>query len=977
MEITEDAEENVVGKDEAQQQFPGTDTRQRSFSQLSEATVVPSRVISNVEHAPSCNGEPSVLNEVSDTASIGQASAMTWDHSAGHSAAQKHFLEELSQPSYERRKSSQSARPALRDLERAYTPKVKRGPRPSVDMRGRPRTAGSMSRSHDQRPVASLPPCVRTSSRQSNNSDFSRPLSQPSSAASVPGKRAPPVPPLLLVPPPSMTSISRPPLSPGTKSMSAVSSTGMTPEKERLMKALHLRRKQMEKQAQEEKRRQHKNTEEKHNNATTMHANQDQENLSGHTREMHEQQTRASDQDKKPSADPQPPATTSTPAEPNDELKPASLNSSQPESAVDMPISACNNHGDHQPSTTVTDGDDATLSTNCNGSSATVQQSSQTLHQAETETPEGESTVSEQTNANDSPHSSNKGVGDFPLEGNSSVPEQETALSSRQTENPPTAGEHATDAQTKVPGSIPLPESPSDNSQPSSADKESVTVATEAPGPQHDPIPESSGATQENGIDQKQKRNPHLEHIQTPTPESADDGHLLSDDALAEELKNAKVEEAKPVSVPESPLSTPHANNSNDQKPIDAWRNSRVVSNPATVGRVSSSLQALSAGRSVSSSYSDNHNNDNRPTTPVLMARKINVSSGISSRIKALEKFSNSRETHPHPSHNLNAPPASSFEGIRKRASISLSPGHPDVVALSRRASYMVPSPSVNTLSRPPSQRGHDTASVTTRIVRDPKATPSNEAKAAEPSEPNAPRLQPSPLTIERDNSERAPPQSSTTDSPTTNSEKHNTSTPPSVGSPSSPSAAGIPRPESGPSLSPRSNAEATPPRSTSDLSLSPEEKKESRTSRLFRRVSSITSNSRKSVMNALSPTREKEGKEGKPASLEKNHDPTPAAHQAVEIGEVNVQFPDTLLWKRRFMRIDEQGYLVLTPGNKDSNARNMTKRYHLSEFKTPCLPDEDMQELPNSILLDFLDGSSLQCACESRQGQDSILRSK
>jgi hypothetical protein len=98
---------------------------------------------------------------------------------------------------------------------------------------------------------------------------------------------------------------------------------------------------------------------------------------------------------------------------------------------------------------------------------------------------------------------------------------------------------------------------------------------------------------------------------------------------------------------------------------------------------------------------------------------------------------------------------------------------------------------------------------------------------------------------------------------------------------------------------------------------------------------------------------------------------------EPIDIGEVNVQFPDTLLWKRRFMRIDENGYVVLTPGTNDASARNMTKRYHLTEFRTPCLPDEDMQELPNSILLDFLDGSTLQCACESRQGQSSTLQSK
>jgi hypothetical protein len=156
------------------------------------------------------------------------------------------------------------------------------------------------------------------------------------------------------------------------------------------------------------------------------------------------------------------------------------------------------------------------------------------------------------------------------------------------------------------------------------------------------------------------------------------------------------------------------------------------------------------------------------------------------------------------------------------------------------------------------------------------------------------------------------------------------------------------------------------------------DEKKGSRASRLMRRMSSITSTSRRSIIGALSPPVKEESVV---SPLGNSAISTSSSRQTlsepVEIGEVNVQFPETLLWKRRFMRIDEDGYVVLTPGTNDASARNMTKRYHLTEFRTPCLPDEDMQELPNSILLDFLDGSTLQCACESRQGQSWTLQSK
>jgi hypothetical protein len=145
-----------------------------------------------------------------------------------------------------------------------------------------------------------------------------------------------------------------------------------------------------------------------------------------------------------------------------------------------------------------------------------------------------------------------------------------------------------------------------------------------------------------------------------------------------------------------------------------------------------------------------------------------------------------------------------------------------------------------------------------------------------------------------------------------------------------------------------------------------------------MRRMSSMTSTSRRSIIGALSPpVKEESAVSPLGNSAISNSSSRQTLSEPVEIGEVNVQFPETLLWKRRFMRIDEDGYVVLTPGTNDASARNMIKRYHLSEFRTPCLPDEDMQELPNSILLDFLDGSTLQCACESRQGQSWTLQSK
>jgi hypothetical protein len=104
-------------------------------------------------------------------------------------------------------------------------------------------------------------------------------------------------------------------------------------------------------------------------------------------------------------------------------------------------------------------------------------------------------------------------------------------------------------------------------------------------------------------------------------------------------------------------------------------------------------------------------------------------------------------------------------------------------------------------------------------------------------------------------------------------------------------------------------------------------------------------------------------------------------------LGDVNVQFPDNLLWKRRTLCLDSHGFLVLspvqggaagavtpTPSGRDRNGGSV-KRYHLSDFRSPYAPEVEVQELPNSVVLDFVDGSGLQIACGDRAGQTGLLR--
>ncbi|KAJ5607336.1 hypothetical protein N7537_003955 [Penicillium hordei] len=1058
MEITEDAEENGT-KDEAPKPIPppqsGAGHRPRSVK--SEATLVPSPIEPPVPVEPelppiSPESEKASVDlmpppsRASSRATISRGSpiepqsatmsprSIKSDRSRS-SSRYRTILDEFPRPSEEARLSTQSSRPSLRDLERAagYTPKVKLGPRPSVDSSGRPRTAGS-SRNVDQRPVASLPTNMRTSSVRKHNGDAPRPRSQGSTFATKPTSRVPPVPPLL-VPPPSIP-ISRPQLSPGAKSLGALStSSGLTPEKERLMKALQQRKKNMAKRAEETKKKQvSEEGELKPVKDIAKDLDDDKENLiqiqyPDSEMLLSEPETIQQDQQELPSAkSPVPlevapelvpesilepafepvhdstlelarelvpeaivksaPEPVEAFAEPLSELAPKPVNSnpeavlkpaaepivesamtpeleqpSDPLKAESEPIADLPPANADDGSLHMGVGADSPVTADCAAtpSEAVTAETLQTPPEDETRTEHEDSAI-----LGLAPPTFNPGV---PLQNeptgaqgpdSGDVPKTHLEISS--------VADVPTDESSEVLISSEVleavPPSSTSITPPESTGTETptapvfVSIEADEPAPDH-PISEKA-----EPLTLDQRRRVHLEPIQVPTLEFSDDDNLLSDDSFMEELTSATVQEARPVSV-KSPNGVDHA-----------WRNSRAVSSPFSMGSPSG-MQALSVGRSVSSSHSENG-----PPAPVLMAKKINVSSGISSRIKALEKFSSREGTPLGASPAIGGPSASSsFENLRKRASISLPSGNHESLPPSTMHSAHVPdkftrAPSLSRHNRQVSvdaTRPTSSVSVTARIVRDADISPGS--SGLEPAESDVVNLQASHLTVEHETAEASLPQASSIEPASLPQDRSPSmsSTTSSRQATSRPGSRPDSRPGSRPSLPSRSRTDD----SVQSASSTSEDKKISRTSRLMRRMSSLTSNSRRSIIGALSsPVKEEEhvpaftnGSSKAPGSTSSR------ASEPIDIGEVNVQFPDTLLWKRRVMRIDEQGYVVLTPGTNDATTRNMTKRYHLTEFRTPCLPDEDMQELPNSILLDFLDGNTLQCACESRQGQASALQ--
>lgn len=157
---------------------------------------------------------------------------------------------------------------------------------------------------------------------------------------------------------------------------------------------------------------------------------------------------------------------------------------------------------------------------------------------------------------------------------------------------------------------------------------------------------------------------------------------------------------------------------------------------------------------------------------------------------------------------------------------------------------------------------------------------------------------------------------------------------------------------------------------------------KKSRASRFIRRLSNSLSSSRKTVTTPIiSPTVAEEeydsDNNGGPfSSARQNPQLLQQPTQLSYMGDVNVQFPDNLLWKRRTMCLDSHGFLILSAaqGVVAATVVNGVKRYHLSDFQLPYAPEMEQQELPNSVCLDFIEGSRLQIACEDRAGQLNTL---
>ncbi|KAI6784769.1 uncharacterized protein J7T54_007862 [Emericellopsis cladophorae] len=512
------------------------------------------------------------------------------------------------------------------------------------------------------------------------------------------------------------------------------------------------------------------------------------------------------------------------------------------------------------------------------------------------------------------------------------------------------------------------------------------------------------------------------------------------DESLLDEIHSATVEEAKPMFVAKTPVTPVFPGkltfNGGAAAPASATAPSftgkptmvRTVSNPVRGNLVAppsdvsqSSMRSLSHGAAYLHQITQQRNGDN------LSKKGGNLGSSISQRIKALELLSVHEGTAAAPGSR----PSSTFFQVNKDRVPSRSPSvvdrtnslrdvrpstaqsrdnSPDLRfhrersgSISSRLSKFEPtgSPGNQPRGRP------ETVSVTAKIVRD------------SPSQSQTPEghldLKQSPLLVDHQRAPDTPDVTVEPPAPEPSPERQAADMPdprrssfsimrdfikdgrknltsPSTDNVSSANGAG-PRSPGRPALSTQhssSSSIANRLSISSRRSLSKDrdgmssilsddesvtsEKKASRASRIMRRLSSLSGTSKNKASSPM----------GTPMTVTEEKFPSATASDegpgiASYMGDVNVQFPDTLLWKRRNMYLDTQGYVVLSTAPQQSQrpttAGAGVKRYHLGEFRTPYAPDVEVQELPNSVVLDLVEGSSVQVACEDRAGQMNVLQ--
>ncbi|KAI8932204.1 hypothetical protein NX059_011083 [Plenodomus lindquistii] len=862
----------------------------------------------------------------------------------------------------EARLSSQTARPNYDELYEHYyaqytKPKVKLGPRPRPSLDGkRPSTSGSNSQDV-ARPKSSLPSGLRSATRKASEKKETKTRA----SSTLPAIAIPPPPPI-----PMTSDMPRSPVSPGysirtpasVKSMPVVSayssqhrSMGMTQEKTRLMKALELRKKQQKAQLARTERLAANAAAASHLPAETLESgtNATPEVDQTDSPKPEEIPLPEEDQSSCSGLDNSGLAYTGSHTEVDD------LNST---ASVSSPISA------------QTHGSSAAPSTRPSSLSDDEHASLKALHKQKAEShSQSPESADEQQSVDSTPTvvpESRTPVPSVALE--SPVPQTtvtDASMFDRHASGLTMPAEEENDARARrrskresrmyIPAGTVFQYGEASEKKP---DNESMLMPT---------------AKSQSWYETKETRRAKLDPLELNAEQS--ETEYLSDDSFMEELQSATVHQAQPMSVSKSPI-TPFfsrkSSHGNMTPPGTASTHRSVSGHSVGGGSPESSVRKASGGWPP------------RPTTSdtVVAAKKINVSSGISQRIKALAEKSSRELTQTSGSATGSSLEPGSTLAQRKSSFFAATPletspngrsssrlGSPPFLTSSasstpdkKKSSGPVKSTVYNV--RPAEKP--ESVQVTARIIRDERTA---EPTLAMPTESTPLALHQSPLIIDHQKPTWTPksptrgrPEPASPRAPPSSSHSREQSIGPSRTSSESTWKAFGRRMSESKSITSHDGSEE---RGGSDDKKDKKDKKDSRTSKMFKRMSSSMPWKNSSSTLALN-----EQGAGSSSLFSLREPPSP-----VQIGDLNIQFPDTLLWKRRYVEIDTSGNLVLSPSR--SNEKGIVKRFHLGDFRAPYLPDQDRQELPNSVVLDFVDGRTLQCACETYTAQANVLQSK
>ncbi|KAK5951233.1 hypothetical protein OHC33_007651 [Knufia fluminis] len=813
--------------------------------------------------------------------------------------------------------------------------KQKRAPRPHGDIQGRPKTSGNNEDGGPARRVANLPTSVRVSSRSSGQP--SRPGSRQSTrsvpARFVPASNLPPPLPSPTFPAVSAQrpSQSRPPRSQGSSLVN--DNPTVTPEKMRLMKALQMRK------------RNHLLTQRSASAAATSTSPNPLTSIDSSKSVLSDLSTAPSSRytEKRDSPSPLP------------EL--VSINESQTTSPTSI-ITASDNRST-KPSSLAENSISYASQTSLSSDTR-----SSTTPKADTE--KGHEQRTEEDHPVDSAPAHMTEPEAVPVRSASAFTETPRQLLNENASNTHDVGDEYTQGS-HVQQDLEL----SENSHGSAA---------------FDNMPSAT----------RVKKRYQFEGTITIPASSVEASDQSDDDSFMEELQNATVHEARPMAVNRTPvtpvLSRAPTKDVRDLTPVErAISKSRSSSRGSQVSMLDRRRTASRAGsiRSLSTALPQWPPTPTEPV-PTLPKTKPAMSGNISKRIKTFEGLSQCETstgslpvTKDHSEKSLGLsnmfkrasfmPQSNRGDSMPEKASIrTLPPSHGaelEDTGTKTDSRPLVQRPGTNTEVYAPIHKG-ETVSVTARIVRDTMKPKSAHGTS------DTRDLHRSPLIVEHETSsnELRPPlprelttqsMGSLATSPKADRRRFSFTSHRSGGKSLSPTEARSYRM----SFAGHQKKSSKSPSETSSIT---DEKRASRTSRMLKRLSGMGKSRNRDSAMLTSPTQETLHPDTIEEQVERSE---PSIRHVVDIGEVNVQFPETLLWKRRFLRVDDEGYLIFAPPSNDFSTRGRSRKIHLDELHRPTLPDLEREEMAWSIMLDMKAGGTFQCACESKPAQSNFLK--